>query len=80
MSEIVVWSKPACVQCNGVKRWLEKRDVPYVGRQLQDDLDKLEEFKEQGYMQAPIVEGPGGILFSGFNTDELERAVEALEG
>lgn len=75
----VLWSKPACVQCNAVKRWFAKEGADYIEKQIMDDLDKLEEFRLLGIMQAPIVEAPGVGTFSGFRPDLLEESKNYLQ-
>lgn len=75
---ITVWSLPSCVQCNAVKRWLQKNEIEYVEKQLMDDLVQLEAFKEQGLMRAPIVESGLVETFSGFRVDLLDKIKEAL--
>lgn len=70
---ITVWSKPACVQCVATKNWLNKNDVEYVEKMIADDLDKLEEFRLAGIMQAPIVESDVLDPFSGFRPDLLAQ-------
>lgn len=74
---VIVWSRPACVQCNAVKRFLTKNDIPYVEKQVGDDLAKVAEFQAAGLMMAPIVESSTEPTFSGFRTDILERIKEA---
>lgn len=67
-----VWSKPRCVQCNAVYRWLDDNDVAYESKSLPEHPEDLERLKEQGFMQAPIVES-GDVVFSGFNPGELQK-------
>lgn len=68
---ITLWSQPACVQCAATKRWLNDNGVEYVERQIQEDLEKLEEFRELGIMRAPVVESDMLDPFSGFRPDLL---------
>lgn len=70
---VVVWSKPACVQCGSVIRWLKKRKIEHEVRNLPDFPEVLEAFKELGLLQAPIVVVEGREPFSGFNTKLLEE-------
>lgn len=75
---VIVWSKPSCVQCNAVKNWLNKNHIEYVEKQLLDDLEALEAFKDQGIMRAPIVESNVMDPFSGFRPDLLEAIKEEI--
>ncbi|MDS2171622.1 glutaredoxin domain-containing protein [Nesterenkonia sp. CL21] len=73
---ITVWSKPNCVQCNAVKRHLDKNGIPYEERDLTLDPDKLLEFKDRGLAQAPVVESSTRDTFTGFNPYKLDELVE----
>lgn len=68
---VKVWTKSFCVQCEQTKKQLDKFDIPYVELNLEEDLDQLEAFKEQGLMSAPIVETETGT-WSGFRLDKLQ--------
>lgn len=74
---IVVWTKPACVSCNAVKRYLDKRGVQYETRELMENLDKVEEFRQRGYTSAPITEAPGFDLIAGYDDVRLSEVVES---
>lgn len=73
----ILWSKPNCVQCTAVKRSFDKGGVDYEVRNLPDFPAKLEEFKELGFMQAPIVESPYVETFSGNNIYLVKEIVAA---
>lgn len=76
---VIVWSKKPCVQCNAVKRALDKGEVEYEERMLPDFPEQLEAFKARGLMQAPIVEADGHETFSGNNPDAV-KAIIATHG
>lgn len=73
-----VYVKPACVQCNMTKRWLDERSVPYV---LDDATDPqvIEAAKALGIMAAPIVvvdQVDGGTAqWGGFQPGMLDEHV-----
>lgn len=52
---ITVYTKPACPQCDATKRLLTKLDIAYDLVDLTADTDALEDLKQCGYMQAPVV-------------------------
>jgi glutaredoxin-like protein NrdH len=79
LSAIIVWSKPRCVQCGAVYRALDKAGVDYETRNLPDFPEKVEEFKELGMMQAPVVESPYAATFSGFNPYAIEEIIAAVK-
>lgn len=70
MERVRVYSKEDCVQCTATYRKLDKDGVDYEVLMLEDNPDKLEEFKAEGLMQAPIVEA-NGERWSGFRPDRL---------
>jgi len=67
---VKVWTKSNCVQCEQTKKQLTKMDIEYTEMNLEEELDQLEAFKEQGLMSAPIVETEVGT-WSGFRLDKL---------
>lgn len=68
---VKVWTKSNCVQCEQTKKQLTKLDIEFTEMNLEEDIDQLEAFKEQGLMAAPIVETEVGT-WSGFRLDKLQ--------
>lgn len=64
------YTKKPCVQCDATERFLDKNGIPRDTHDLAQMPEKLEEFKEQGHMQAPVVEF-NGERWSGFRPDKL---------
>ena len=78
MSEIVVWSKPNCVQCKAVYRALDRvPNLRYEVKNLPDFPEKLQEFIDAGHTSAPVVEAAGFETFAGFNPDAIRAIVTA---
>ena len=50
---VIVYSRPACVQCTSTTRALDKRGLGYEVRPMTED--DAARFKAQGHMQAPVV-------------------------
>lgn len=77
-SAIIVWTKPACVQCKLVKHRLDEAGVPYIETDLTapESAKDLEHFRGLGYSAAPITEYRG-IAFPGFMPAEVDRVIEA---
>lgn len=68
---LTVYSKPGkCVQCDAVKRWLDKNHVKYVEKNA---LDHMEELEETGIRQMPIVVTENGYKFGGFDVVKLQQ-------
>lgn len=55
-SNVIVYSKPSCVQCTATYRALDTKGVRYEVIDLTTQpADVVESFKARGLMQAPIV-------------------------
>ena len=70
--EITVYSKENCVQCNATYRALGKRALEYTVVMLEDNPELTEQFREEGFMQAPIVD-TGTEKWSGFRPDKIKE-------
>lgn len=80
--KVKIWTKSVCVQCDQTKKQFDKLGVKYEEENIEDNLDQLEIFKEQGFMAAPIVETEIGT-WSGFRLDKigaLSNAIKARDG
>lgn len=80
--EIKIWTKSNCVQCEQTKKQFAKEGIKYSEHNLEENLDQLEVFKEQGLMSAPIIESEMGT-WSGFRLDKIDglsKAIKAREG
>ncbi|AUN40845.1 MULTISPECIES: glutaredoxin-like protein NrdH [Tsukamurella] len=71
MSEVVVYSKPACVQCTATIRSLERANVDHRVVDLAADDDARDYVLALGYLQAPVVVTDRGEHWSGFRPDRL---------
>lgn len=67
---VVVYSKPACVQCNATYRALDKKGIDYTIVDMSQDPEALEHVKSLGYQQAPVVVA-GDSHWSGFRPDRI---------
>ena len=75
MISIVVWEKPACVQCMQTKKEFDKRGIVYKTRKLTPKA--IERFIELGLMAAPIVE-TDDRRWSGFRLDRIKSLEQHL--
>lgn len=73
---VTVYGKPRCVQCDATTRHLDKNEIPYTYRELEDHPDIVERAKAEGMTAAPIVvidRGPrSDFIWSGFRLSLLE--------
>ena len=75
--KITVWTTPACVQCNMTKKQFDKLGIRYEEQSLADNPEQLEAFKEQGYLQAPIVT-TDIKTWTGFRLDKIQSLTAHL--
>lgn len=73
---IIVYSKPACVQCDATKRALNKHGLDYEVVDLTQDPEALASVRSLGYQQAPVVMA-GGDHWSGFRPDKIKALAAA---
>ncbi|MGG4610614.1 glutaredoxin-like protein NrdH [Providencia sp. Me31A] len=70
MTEITIYSKPNCVQCNATYQALDRKQIPYQVIDLTEDIQALEMIRELGYQQVPVVVA-GEQHWSGFRPDMI---------
>ena len=69
---IIVYSKPACVQCTATTRALDARGLSYSVIDLTADAQAMERVVALGYRQAPVVIA-GDAHWAGFRPDMIGR-------
>lgn len=74
---ITVYTKPSCVQCNATYRALDSKGIAYDVRDLSEDPVALEQVKELGYLQAPVVVADDEH-WSGFRPDKIDELASRL--
>lgn len=72
MKPVIVYSKPACVQCNATYRALDKKGISYQKVDVSQDTNALERIRALGYMQAPVII-TDTEHWSGFRPDKIEE-------
>lgn len=76
-TDVLVLSKPSCVQCNATYRALDERDdLTYEVRDMSIEPELLEYAKSLGYLQAPVVL-VRGEHWSGFDPDRIKMITPA---
>lgn len=79
MSDITVYSKPLCVQCDATTRALTKAGVAYDLVDITEDAAAREHIMRLGYLQAPVVIA-GEEHWSGFRPDKIKALHCTTEG
>lgn len=69
---IIVYSKPACVQCTATTRALDAKGISYDIVDLTEDDVAMSRVTDLGYRQAPVVI-TGDNHWSGFRPDMIAR-------
>lgn len=72
---VTVYSKPDCVQCTAVKRYLKQHEITYVEHDVTESQEAYDKAFTFGITQMPIVvvpfdQGPD-VVFGGFNPLKL---------
>lgn len=70
--DIIVYSKPQCVQCNATVRALEAKGIAHKVVDLTLDNSAMESVQSMGYRQAPVVVA-GTTHWSGFRPDMISQ-------
>lgn len=77
MASIIVYTKPACVQCNAVIRALKKEGIDYETVDMSLDVDARDYVMSLGYLQAPVVYAGPDNHFAGFRPDRVKQLATA---
>lgn len=77
MSQITVYSKPACVQCNATYKALDKQGINYEKVDITLDNEARDYVMALGYLQAPVVVA-GDEHWSGFRPDRIKSLALAV--
>ena len=72
-------STPRCVQCTGVKMWLDARGIPFIERDISTDPEAIAEVEATGIRSLPVVVADGCAPFGGYVPHLLVEAEQAQE-
>ncbi len=68
---VIVYSKPACVQCTATTRALDAKGIGYELVDLTADEEAMNFVQQLGYRQAPVVVA-GDTHWAGFRPDMID--------
>ena len=74
--ELTVYTTPDCPGCQMTRRQLDKAGVAYEAVDLSGRPDLVEQFREEGLLQAPIIEMDGQRT-AGFDPARIKAIVDA---
>ncbi len=73
---LLIYSGPMCSGCDEVKALLTGWGVPYTEKNIRADIETMLEFRRKGYMEVPVVEGPGFTLVEYRDAAQLEQLLK----
>jgi glutaredoxin-like protein NrdH len=77
MSQITVYTKPACVQCNATYKALDRHGLTYKKVDITLDSNARDYVMALGYLQAPVVVA-GDQHWSGYRPDRLSALAKTV--
>lgn len=78
MKPVTVYSKPNCVQCTAVKRWLTQHSIPFEVLDVSEDAAARDKIAQMGYRQVPVVTH-GDDHWYGYDPTRLTRILAEAE-
>ena len=66
---IILYSKPNCMQCNFTKQFFENNNVEFIVKDVFESEEAL------GFQSLPVIVADGVEPFFGFRPDLLEKLV-----
>jgi len=78
MKKVILYTTPGCMACRAVSKAMDRKGIIYDTINLGQNPELLEQLRELGYSEAPIVTMEG-FSFSGYRQsklDDLERRVK----
>ena len=72
---IILYSKPNCMQCNFTKQFFENNNVEFTVKDVFESEEALAEVKELVFQSLPVIVADGVEPFFGFRPDLLEKLV-----
>ena len=79
MNEIIVYSKPNCMQCEFTKRWLHENGIPYTAYDVTKNERYVNRVIQLGYQNLPVVYVDNKRHWFGFRPDLMEELKEDLK-
>lgn len=74
--KVIVYSTQNCVECDVVKQWLTKEEVPFEVRDVLASPEYQAEVEKFGFLGVPVIV-VGDKAVKGFNPDLVQLIEEA---
>lgn len=79
MKKVIIYFQPTCPSCNQVKAYLDRKGVPYEGKNVKKDKLAMDEMvRKYGIRVTPVVV-IGDRVMVGFNVPKLEKYLASPE-
>ncbi|MGA8941206.1 MAG: glutaredoxin family protein [Thermoactinomyces sp.] len=75
---VIVYSRPHCLECNALKRFLDDYRIPYEERDCSGNVAYIDEIKEMGFLDVPVTVVDGKAIY-GLRPDEILAALNGRE-
>ncbi|MDA8353773.1 MAG: glutaredoxin family protein [Firmicutes bacterium] len=69
---VVIYSRPHCIECNIVKRFLRDHGVDYEVKDCSTHPEYMEEVKEMGFLGVPVTV-VNGTPIQGLQPDRIKK-------
>lgn len=76
--EVILWSKPSCVQCTATERKLTEKGIPFRHLDLTENPEALDAMKRAGLMQAPVVQHASLGTWTGYRPDLIDQVADRV--
>ena len=77
--QVTVYTTPACVQCQQTKKTMDRLGIHYDSIDLSQHPEQLEQFRQDGMTQAPIVIA-GEARWTGFRLEKIKSLANRIFG
>ena len=71
-----VYSKAHCIGCTATKKHFDKLGVEYEEINVTDNPQVVDELVAKGYKSLPVVVAPTGYVWSGYQPEEINKAIK----
>ncbi|KPC69363.1 glutaredoxin [Thermoactinomyces vulgaris] len=75
MMAVIVYSRPHCIECNVLKRFLNDYQIPYETRDCSKKPQYMEEVKQMGFLGVPVTVVNGQAIH-GLQPDAILKALK----
>lgn len=71
---VIVYSKPACIQCTQTKNRLKSKGIDFVEKNISEDSEAANEFFSYGVRSVPLVVA-GDEHWAGYKQEKIDSLV-----